>query len=409
LSDFSEDAEIRSLVAEFGSPLFLFYPARLKRNIETYRTAFESAYPNVTLSYSTKTNYVPEVVRKASDYGVAPEAIPGMELDILEKLGLLGDRAVINGPLKTKSELERIVSAGARINVDNWTELEVLQDVAAQQGRTVKIGIRVCGRIDDETWLRFGFNVDSGLARKAAEAISSDFPNLQLSGLHIHLGTNLLDAGIYARAAEMLCQFARDLVSDGMMSLEYLDLGGGFATDCPFLDAAPDEWQVPTAQEYADAIAPRLLEAFPDDPPELIIEPGRALVDDTIDLVTTVQRMRGEQNEVIVDAGQNIFSSCRYRRHPVSYVGDGNETGERWTLFGPLCMQSDCIGRNVPLPALAPGDLIKIGFAGAYSLSQSWQFIRYHPAIVMVENGAPKVIRTAQNADNGLSNYVFNI
>lgn len=394
---------------QYGSPLFLFYPARLKRNIETYREAFEDSYPNVTLCYSTKTNYVPAIVRKVSDYGVAPEAIPGMELDILEKLSLLGERAVINGPLKTRSELERIVSAGARINVDNWTELEVLQDVAAQQRRVVRIGIRVCGRIDDETWLRFGFNVDSGLARRAAEAIATDFPNLQLSGLHIHLGTNLLEAGIYARAAEMLCDFAQNLAADGLIDLEYLDLGGGFATDCPFLDAAPEEWQVPSAKEYADAIASKLLEAYPDDPPELLIEPGRALVDDTFDLIATVQRMRGEQNEVIVDAGQNIFSSCRYRRHPVSYVGDGGEASERWTLFGPLCMQSDCIGRNVPLPSLAPGDLIKIGYAGAYSLSQSWQFIRYQPAIVMIEDGVPKLVRAAQNADNGLSNYVFNI
>jgi diaminopimelate decarboxylase len=409
LSDTENDTMLRDLAAEHGSPLFIFYPDRFRQNVETYRGAFESAYPNVTLAYSTKTNYVPEVVRVAIDCGVVPEAIPGMELDILQGLGALNSDAIINGPLKTREELERIVSAGARINVDNWTELEVLNAIALNLDRTVDIGIRVCGSVDDATWLRFGFDHDSGLARKAAVAISEEFGGLRLVGLHIHLGTNLLDEGIYEKAAQLLCGFSGSLVSDGLMKLQYLDLGGGFATDCPFLDSSPGAWHVPSAEEYAQAIAKPLLEAFPGDQPELIVEPGRALVDDTFDMLTTVRRMRGGSNEVIVDAGQNVFSSCRYRKHPVSVVGAAtNANAQSWTLFGPLCMQSDCIGRDIVLPTLEPGTLLKVGYAGAYSLSQSWRFIRYPPAVISLENGAVHVLRHAENAESIRSNYVFN-
>jgi diaminopimelate decarboxylase len=396
----TEIATYKNLVEEYGSPLFIFHPERLRENIATYRQAFEAAWPNVTIAYSTKTNYVPNVLKVAAKEGVVPEAIPGFELDVLDRLGLLDSKTVINGPLKTREELQRVVAADARINVDNMTELEVLNDVAAEAGRTVDIGLRVSGKIGDESWLRYGFDMDNGDALKTAQKITHEFNSLRLTGLHIHLGTNILDTEIYRRAAEKACALASDMLAEKWITLKYLDLGGGFATGCPYLDADPDTWIVPNASEYAEAISAPLRKTFGEARPELIIEPGRALVDEAFELLTTVCRLRGGAHEAIADAGQNIFSSCRFRRHGITHLDQvGRETG-KWTVFGPLCMPSDCLGRDVELPELRSGDLLKLDYAGAYSLSQAWQFIRYQPAIVALENDFVTLIRRRESAEN---------
>jgi diaminopimelate decarboxylase len=403
----TEISTYKKLVGEYGSPLFIFYPDRFRANIASYRQAFEAAWPNVTIAYSTKTNYLPRVVKTAAEDGVVLEAIPGFELDVLERLGLLDAKAIINGPLKTKEELQKIVAVGARINVDNITELEVLNEVAGEAGRIVDIGLRVSGQISDDSWLRYGFDIDSGDALMAAKKITAELKHLRLIGLHIHLGTNILDTEIYRSATEKVCSLSVEMQSRQLIELKYLDMGGGFATDCPFLDSDLDNWAVPSAEDYAAAICAPLWNVFGEDGPELIIEPGRALIDDTFELLTTVSRLRGSSLEAIADAGQNIFSSCRFRRHNISHLSPrGREIGN-WTVFGPLCMPSDCLGRDVELPELQPGDLLKLDYAGAYSLSQAWQFIRYQPAIIAFENESATLIRRRESAETLFARDVF--
>ena len=96
MSDLSQTDVYKNMVAQYGSPLFIFFPDKFRANITAYRQAFDAAWPNTTIAYSTKTNYVPRVVKTAAEEGVVPEAIPGFELDVLERLDLLNSRAVIN-------------------------------------------------------------------------------------------------------------------------------------------------------------------------------------------------------------------------------------------------------------------------------------------------------------------------
>jgi diaminopimelate decarboxylase len=387
------------LVRSYGSPLFVFFPEILKQNIRRLQAALQDRYLNHVLAYSVKTNHLPYVVRRAVEFGTVPEIIPGLELGLVERLRLIDRNTIVNGPLKTEDELRRIVAHRCRLNVDNQTELKLLEKIAIDGGNNIDIGIRVASEFGNAPWTRFGFFATE--ITEIAQRMRVDMPHLRLVGLHIHGGTNITESSYYRQASALLCDIAKQLEKEGLLDLSYLDLGGGFATECAFKDQ--DEWNVPSAEEYVNAMVGPILDSFGEAVPTLIVEPGRYLIDNAVVLLTTVERLRGgERHEAIVDAGINIFPSARFRRHRVACLTQNSPPSETYSLFGPLCMRSDCLAERVQLPALEPGDILALDYAGAYSISQSWNFIRLQPAVVAFEGGAFVLVRRAETIDDFL-------
>jgi len=392
------------LLREHGSPLFLFFPGILQRNVHSLGGAFRSRYPNHVIAYSVKTNHLPCVVQRAVACGAVPEIVAGLELDLVERLGLIDGRTVVNGPFKTESELRRLVSYRCRLNVENVTELEVLERIGAETDTDVKIGLRVSWETGNVPWKRFGFRL--GAVLEMARHIKAEMPHLRVVGLHVHGGTNITDTAYYREAALSLCDLARQMEHSGLPELAYLDLGGGFATSCPFKDSA--EWYTPSAAEYADAVVGPIVDTFGTAGPTLIVEPGRYLIDDAFLLLTTVERFREHgRHEVIVDAGINVLPSARFRRHRIACLTRSTSACEEFTIFGPLCMQSDCLGEGVALPSLRCGDVLAIDHAGAYSISQAWNFIQLLPAVVAIEDGKSVLVRRRQTIDDFLGRDVL--
>jgi diaminopimelate decarboxylase len=398
--------DYRQLIRAHGSPLFLFFPGILRSNIERFREALLRCYPKHVLAYSVKTNYLPFAVRTALDSGVVPEIVSGLELDLVEKLGWIDSNTIVNGPLKTEAELRRILRYRCRLNVDNLSELKLLEELGKESGERIEIGLRVSAALGTVPWLRFGFRAEQGEVQEVARVIRREMPHLKVVGLHLHGGTNITDLAYYSAGSELLCGLARQLSAAGLMALEYLDLGGGFATDCPFKDKT--EWTVPSAADYTSAITAPILRAFGAEPPTLIVEPGRYLIDDSFVLLTTVERIRGmHQDEVVMDAGINIFPSARFRRHRFLHLNGADRPRKKYSLFGPLCMQSDCLGERVTLPQLRAGDVLCVDYGGAYSLSQSWTFIRFKPAVVGVDSGSTFTILERENINHFLQRDVI--
>jgi diaminopimelate decarboxylase len=357
------------------------------------------------IGYSVKTNYLPYVVKEVARFGAVPEIVSGLELSLLERLGLLGSETIVNGPLKTDDELRCIVAHGCRINVDNPTELEALERIGRETGRRIDVGFRVASEIGNIAWKRFGFR--PGEVPEIARRVRVEMPHLRPVGLHIHGGTNITDCTYYRNASRLLCELSTVLTREGLLDLFYLDLGGGYATDCPFKDAMT--CNIPSPQDYVEAIVGPLQETFGDTGPTLIVEPGRFLIDDAFLLLTTVERLRSASSgEVVLDAGINILPSASFRRHRVACLTQpAGAPATSHTLFGPLCMPSDCLGEAVPLPSLRPGDILAVDHAGAYSLSQAWTFIRLQPAVVVVEEAGTVVVRRAQTAEDFLNLDLF--
>lgn len=393
-----EGRSLQMLLEEFGSPLWMLSEATLRDNYRRLHEAFSRRYPRTTIAYSYKTNYLSSVCSILHAEGAWAEVVSGFEYDHARHLGVPGERIVFNGPCKRKPELKRAMSEGARIHADCMEELSEMESLA--EGKQ-KIGIRINLQANAQPWDRFGFNLESGQALEAVRWLSSS-ARLELAGIHCHLGTYLTDPGVYGRALDKLIPFLMKLKSEYGLKLEWLDLGGGFASRNVLHGTyMPAEYACPSFEQYAEQICSRLL-ASDLELPQLFLEPGRSLVDEAMHLGCRVlsNRRRGEgRRALVLDAGVNLLYTSTWYRHEIVPGVDSGGLLEEMDVFGPLCMQIDCLQLGVSLPPLRRGDPVLIRKVGAYNFSQSMQFIQLRPAVVLLGPEGVELVRRREDGE----------
>ncbi len=401
---------IDALVKQYGSPLFIISEERLRENARALIRAFETRYPSVIHGWSYKTNYLGAVCNVLHQEGAWAEVVSAFEYEKARALGVPADRILFNGPHKERSILERVVAEGARVHLDNLDELYLMEDVARQAGKRVDVSMRL--NFDTgytEPWSRFGFNIESGQAMDAARIIGES-KHLHLAGLHSHLGTFVLDPRAYATQATIMCAFMEEAEAETGCRIDSLDIGGGFASMNALQGVyLPPEQVTPTVDQYAEAICSALDDALRSrekqgkNKPRLILESGRAVVDDAEILVASVvanKRMPDGRRAVVLDAGVNLLFTAFWYNHPVKPVRPLEGIPEETVLYGPLCMNIDVMRASVMLPPLNVGDHLVFEQVGAYNNTQWMQFIEYRPAIVMAHpDGTASVIREAENLE----------
>jgi diaminopimelate decarboxylase len=404
------DVPVKKLVEQFGSPLWVVSEDNLKGKYEDLYRAFSTRYPKVVVAYSYKTNFLSGICTLFHQEGAWAEVVSGFEYDIAMKLGVPGDQIIFNGPYKTRAELERAIKQNSKINVDSYQEIYTLEELAKELGKVVEVGIRVNVHVYETNWDRFGFNLESGEAADACVRIASS-KNLKLIGLHAHIGTFILDANIYRALAEKLIGLYNSMKAQPQVKFQYLDLGGGYASkNTLHYQWIPGEYACPTFDQYAKAICVPLMAELGkniDDLPLLIIEPGRALVDEGMHLLTTVVSRRTLLNGgkgIIIDAGINLLPTCYWYRfdiHVAERAASNSEDGmnEIVNIYGPLCMNIDCIQFDACLPPVRVGDILVIRNVGAYNFSQSMQFIRPRPAVVMIMKDGVEYLRLPETTE----------
>ncbi len=395
------------LTGRYGTPLFVFSEHRIRHRFREAKRAFTTRYPKVQFAWSYKTNYLDAVCRIYHQEGAWAEVVSDMEYDMARRIGVPGDRILFNGPCKPDAALGRAFEEGARVHIDHYDELYRAEQIAAEAGRTVPVAIRV--NMDAgiyPRWDRFGFNFDSGEAVDAARRIHAG-GHLRLTGLHCHIGTFILDPGAYRRAATKLAALAKQIMRETGEKIDYLDLGGGFASRSTLHEQyAPGVDSSPPIDDYAEAIAGALLAAnFPADAlPTLILEPGRALVDEAGFMVARVvgnKRLADGTRAMVIDAGVNILLTSFWYRHDVLPVIDRGGMLEETVIYGPLCMNIDVVRPSALLPPMETGDELVIRPVGAYNVTQWMQFIQLRPPIVMIgEKGEIDLIREAETIDD---------
>lgn len=385
-----EGLPVADLVAEYGSPLFVGSEQVLRNQYHELYRAFSTRYPKFQVAWSYKTNYLAAVCALYHRLGAWAEVVSGFEYELARRLNRPGPEIVFNGPYKDEAELERAARDRAIVNADNYEELSRIESLASRIGSVPRIGIRI--NLDSgiyPAWTRFGFNLESGDAFRAAQRIRNS-PRLELAGLHCHIGTFILDPELYRRASTKLVAFAKLLRSELNVKTDYIDIGGGYASQ----NTLHTQWlpgaQVnPTIDEFAEAVTSPLIAANwpPDERPLLIVEPGRVLVDDGFVLVTTVvgsKRMPDGKPSIVIDAGVNVLFTSFWYKHDIAPAVDSSFISELTAVYGPLCMNIDLIHPAALLPPLATGTHLVLRHVGAYNMTQWMQFIRLRPRVVMV-------------------------
>lgn len=396
-----EGVPVRELVERYGSPLYVFSERRMRSKVQELRNAFESRYPSVQLAWSYKTNYLDALCSIFHQEGCLAEVVSEMEYCKARRLGVPGNRVIVNGPLKTLAALERAVAEEACIHIDHFDELQDLVSLGGD--KLLPVGIRV--NLDagiHPRWSRFGFNLENGEAARAAEIIAHT-PHLTLNGIHCHIGTYIVDPSAYAVQAEKMARFLAEVEAEWDFQIAYLDLGGGLPSRSRLKGAAVSPHVgLPAVDEYAEEICTSLLSHLPEGRrPVLILEAGRFLIDEAGFLLTSVvARKRDPEGRpgYILDAGlHNLFTSFWYR-YRIECESPGMGPLEPSSLYGSLCMNIDVIEPDIMLPALDRGSILTVSPVGAYNNTQSMQFIHARPATVLIRSDAGvDVIREAED------------
>jgi diaminopimelate decarboxylase len=405
-----DGVNIKSLTDTYGSPLFIFSQTSLRKKVRELNRAFATRYPHFQIAWSYKTNYLDAVCQTFHEEGSWAEVVSSFEYQKARHNGIPGDQIIFNGPYKPYAALKEAAASHSRIHIDHLDELLDLIKIAGELGKTIPVALRL--NMDTGTypsWDRFGFNLESGQALEAVRRIASSGGKLKLRGLHTHVGTFMLDTAPYQKAIKKMADFWKMIVKEFDQPLEYLDIGGGFASASKLKGTYHNSATIiPSFDQYAETICTALLENFKADKlPMLFLETGRALVDEAGFLVSSIvanKTTADGRRAFVLDAGVNLLYTSTWYDFSISPVDYHHGTFEEITLFGPLCMNIDKVRDNCLLPNLQRGEKIVIHPVGAYNVTQWMQFIEMRPAIVMIlENGKTKLIREAESLTDLLS------
>ncbi len=396
---------IAALVERFGSPLFVFSERTLVARHRELREALAVRLPGARLAWSYKTNSLDAICRVMHREGSLAEVVSESELDRALRL-VPGPEVIFNGPFKPEGALEKAFRAGARVHIDHFDELARAEAVARRLAVRPRVAIRVHMALPGiPPWSRFGFNLESGQALDAARRIGAGGV-LQLAGLHAHIGTFVQELDAYRQEARQLAGLANVLAREHGVLVDWIDLGGGFASrNALHSQYLPGEQVTPSFAQYAEAIAEGL--AALDLPgaraPTILLETGRALVDEAGSLVATVhanKRLPDGRRGVILDTGVNSLFTAFWYRHDVLPAQEFSGTPEPTVLYGPLCMAIDVVRDQLLFPPLAPGDRVVVRNVGAYNVTQWMQFITDRPAVAMISRaGEVGLIRRRESLD----------
>jgi len=400
-----EGVSIADLVAAHGSPLFVFSERVLRDRVRELRAALARRLASFEVAWSYKTNYLGAICKVFHQEGSLAEVVSGMELDMAIAAGVAGERILFNGPYKSGPELAKAFEHQVQIHLDHLDELTSAEKVAEQLGLRPKVGIRVnISELPVPTWDRFGFNLESGRALEAARRITRG-GRLDLRTIHCHIGTFITNPDAYRLAAQAMAGLALTLERDAGCRIDTIDLGGGFASRNTLqAQYLPGEESTPSLDEFVEALVSGLEEGLQGaEPRRLILETGRALVDDAGHLVLTVvgnKRLLDKRRAVILDGGVNILPTAWWYRHNLQPAQETFGTPEPTVFLGPLCMNIDVVRDRILFPPLRVGDRVVVRHVGAYNVTQWMQFIGLRPNVVLVSpKGEHSVIRRAETLE----------
>lgn len=398
---------VEKIMDEYGSPVFVLSEKTIRNTIAEAKQAFETRYPKVQFAWSYKTNYLDAVCSIFHDEGAWAEVVSAFEFEKALSLGVNGSNILFNGPEKSEEDLKLAIEYNACIHIDHFDELYLLIKVTRELNKKARVAIRI--NLDAgiyPIWDRFGFNYENGEAWNAINRIMLA-ENLDLIGLHTHIGTYIMSANAYAVAASKLANLYMATHRKFDHWLKYIDLGGGFASKNTLKGAyMPGSETCPSFDEYAEAISNALIssEIPHENLPVLFLETGRALIDDAGYLLTTVlanKRSTQGRRTMVIDAGVNLlFTSFWYNLgvYPTRQLSNHLEES---TIYGPLCMNIDVIRDAINFPQVKTGEKLVIERVGAYNMTQWMQFITFRPNVVMIDlDGKMHIVRKKENLDS---------
>src|SRR5690606_34796536 len=396
----AEDVSLPELAEAVGTPFYCYSTATLERHYRVFSDAF--AGTDALVCYAMKANSNQSVLRTLARCGAGADVVSGGELKRAMAAGIPPERIVFSGVGKTADELRLALAEDILcLNIESEPELELLSRLATETGRRARISVRVNPDVDARTHAKIAtgkaenkFGIPLSRAR-AVYARAASLPGIKVTGVDMHIGSQITDLTPMADAFARLAAFVRTLRADGH-AIDHIDFGGGLGIPYHADRGAPPE---------PPAYAAIVRQAVRDLDCRLLFEPGRMIVGNAGILVARVIYVkRGEAKTfVVVDAAMNdLIRPTLYEAHhdiiPVRPV-----PGVPWVradVVGPVCETGDYLALNRDLPEPKAGDLLAVMTAGAYGAVQAGTY-NTRPLIpeVLVKGDTWSVIRPRLDAD----------
>jgi diaminopimelate decarboxylase len=396
---------IKKLQAEYGEAFYLLDSAQFRKNFAELKTAFNNIYPNWNIAYSYKTNYTPKLCKIVNELGGYAEVVSEMELEIAKRVGCKMDRVIWNGPIKNVPIMERFLLEGGTVNIDSIEELEQVKNIHNRHAdKLINVGIRCNYDVNDGVVSRFGFDIDGAEFMEAVK-FATTTKNVKFINFQCHFAKRQI-AYWPARAKGMV-----DLIDRLGIIPERIDIGGGLFGKMADSLRAQFSCEIPDYEAYAKAAAQVFADYFADKDvkPELLIEPGSAVVGDCmkfIGTVKTIKNVRGKWIATVLGSQKNI--SMTGINPPMEVIAMGGEQKEYKDLdfVGFTCIEGDVLYHNYT-GKLAHQDAIVISNCGSYSLVMKPPFILPNFPVLDISEGKTEVIKRAENFDDLFHTFVF--
>ena len=408
------------LADQYGTPLYVMDEDLIRDAVRRFKASIDKYYGGAGLvCYASKAFCCKAMCRIMKEEGIGLDVVSGGELYTAASVDFPMENVCFHGNNKTDEELSLALEKKVgRIIVDNIYELERLDKLAEKAGVTASIMYRIKPGIDAHTHdfvktgqidSKFGFALETGEAFEAVKA-AIKLPNIDLVGLHCHIGSQIFDIDPFVHAAEVMLGFIAKIKNELGFEIKQLNLGGGFGIK--YVDS-----DTPVAYEkYMENVSVKVKEVCAEKgiaQPFILIEPGRSVAAPagiTLYKVGGIKEIPNIRTYVSIDGG--MCDNPRYALYKSQYdieVADraGEPKTESITLAGKCCESGDLIGENMPVQHVEAGDTIAVLATGAYNYSMSSNYNRIpKPAVVMVADGKSRVVVKRETMEDIIRNDV---
>jgi len=405
--------DLVDLAQEYGTPLYVIDEASLRGICRDYKKAFEG-YNNIKMMYASKALCTSAIVRILDEEGFGFDTVSAGEIYTVYKSGVDMSKVLFNGNNKARKEIELALDLKVeRFSVDNFYEAELLNKIALEKGVKVDILLRLTPGIECHTheYIQTGqidskFGFDLTQIDKIVELILGNYKQLNLKGIHAHIGSQIFELKSFEDEVEILVKEIARINKKYGLNLDEMNIGGGLGVKYTDKDCPPDTKDL--AKVVTEAMHKYSVEI-----PTIYLEPGRSIISTSGVTLYTV----GSSKEVNINAkikryvavDGGMADNPRPSMYQAEYLGDvankpENYKNEKVTIAGRYCESGDILINEIELPHLEAGDVICIYNTGAYNYSMASNYNRVEkPAMVLVNSAQSDIIVSRESLDDLIS------
>ncbi len=400
--------DLVDLANTYGTPLYIYDEQTIRSICKSYQDAFKD-YPHINMMFASKAFMTKAICKIMLQEGFGLDLCSGGEIYTAKSAGFDMSKTMFNGNNKSCEELAMALDYGiGTFSCDNFFELALLNDIAKSKNKTARILLRITPGIECHTheYIQTGhldskFGFDLTQIDEAVELIQDEYLNLNLVGLHTHVGSQIFEKKVYFDEVDVIFKEIKRIQDKFGIRLHEINLGGGLGIKYTEKDMPISVYEM--AETITEAVD-KFAKLYEIEQPSIFLEPGRSIVGTagvTIYTAGSSKQVPKGRKYVSVDGGMsdNVRPSLYQAEYTVEIANKPNEKADKKvTVAGKHCESGDILANDILLPEIEEGDILCFYTTGAYGYSMSSNYNRVlKPAAVLVNNGKSDIIISRQS------------